>query len=117
MLNPVFSINHMREMSKSPSFQNLACFSDVRSPSFLRGHRQGPYLPPDYSYITLITTYQLKRVLVKKVETGPQEIDILHWMTRTALELIGQSGMGYSFDSLEDDNDYHPYSRSVKRFV
>lgn len=51
------------------------------------------------------------------MENGPEEIDILHWMTRTALELIGKSGMGYSFDSLEDENDYHPYSRSVKRFV
>ncbi len=61
--------------------------------------------------------YQLKTVLVKKVQQGPQEIDILRWMTRTALELIGQSGMGYSFDTLEDDNDNHPYSRSVKRFM
>ena len=60
---------------------------------------------------------QLRTVLAKKLKDGPQEIDILHWMTRTALELIGQSGMGYSFDSLEDENDYHPYSQSVKRFV
>lgn len=60
---------------------------------------------------------QLKNVLLKKVQQGPKEIDILHWTTRTALELIGQSGMGYSFDTLEDDNDYHPYSRSVKRFM
>jgi hypothetical protein len=40
-------------------------------------------------------------------------------MTRTALELIGQSGMGYSFDSLKNEEgseDLHPYSRSVKRF-
>ncbi|KAF5360566.1 hypothetical protein D9756_005060 [Leucocoprinus leucothites] len=62
-------------------------------------------------------TDRLRTVLVKKVASGTQEIDVLHWMTRTALELIGQSGMGYSFDSLEDDNDYHPYSRSVKRFI
>jgi len=83
MLNPVFSINHMREM--------IPLFYEV--------------------------TDRLKTVLLKKVQQGPQEIDILHWMTRTALELIGQSGMGYSFDTLEDDNDYHPYSRSVKRFI
>lgn len=56
-------------------------------------------------------------MLKKKVGNGSKEIDVLHWMTRTALELIGQSGMGYSFDTLEDENDYHPYSRSVKRFM
>lgn len=37
-------------------------------------------------------------------------------MTRTALELIGQSGMGYSFDSLKEGGD-GAYSRSVKRLV
>ncbi|KAF9448716.1 cytochrome P450 [Macrolepiota fuliginosa MF-IS2] len=79
MLNPVFSINHMREM--------IPLFYEV--------------------------TERLKTVLVKKVQNGPQEMDILHWMTRTALELIGQSGMGYSFDSLVDDNDCHPYSSSL----
>ena len=60
---------------------------------------------------------QLLVLLKKKVESGPQEIDILYWMTRTALELIGQSGMGYSFDSLENDFDYHPYGKSVKKLV
>ncbi|XP_006462836.1 hypothetical protein AGABI2DRAFT_207479 [Agaricus bisporus var. bisporus H97] len=83
MLNPVFSINHMREM--------IPLFYEV--------------------------TDRLKTVLKKKVGNGSKEIDVLHWMTRTALELIGQSGMGYSFDTLEDENDYHPYSRSVKRFI
>jgi hypothetical protein len=58
---------------------------------------------------------QLRATLKKKVKNGPQEIDILYWTTRAALELIGQSGMGYSFDSLEDDFDYHPYSKSVKK--
>ena len=26
------------------------------------------------------------------------------WMGRTALELMGQAGLGYSFDSLTDDS-------------
>jgi len=34
----------------------------------------------------------------------------LFWMTRTALELIGQSGLGYSFDPLTEDGVPHPYS-------
>ena len=29
---------------------------------------------------------------------------MLNWFGRTALELVGQGGLGYSFDSLVDDN-------------
>ncbi|KAH9885122.1 cytochrome P450 [Cubamyces lactineus] len=32
------------------------------------------------------------------------EVDILSWMGRTALELIGQAGLGYSFDPLVADS-------------
>ncbi len=35
---------------------------------------------------------------------GPVEMDMLAWMGRTALELIGQAGLGYSFDPLVADN-------------
>jgi hypothetical protein len=38
---------------------------------------------------------------------------MLEWLTRTALELIGQSGLGYSFDNLKEGGE-HPYSRAVK---
>ncbi|KAJ3572763.1 hypothetical protein NP233_g2876 [Leucocoprinus birnbaumii] len=61
----------------------------------------------------------LQKSFMNQVKNGPKEIDILHWMSRTTLEIIGQSGMGYSFDSLKEDAgsaDLHPYSRSVKRF-
>ncbi len=34
------------------------------------------------------------------MKDGPREVDILSWMGRTALELIGQGGLGYSFDPL-----------------
>ena len=37
-------------------------------------------------------------------------------MSRTALELIGQSGLGYSFDSLAEDTLPHPFNLAVKRF-
>ncbi|XP_006462835.1 hypothetical protein AGABI2DRAFT_144299 [Agaricus bisporus var. bisporus H97] len=74
MLNPVFSIHHMREM--------IPLFYEV--------------------------TNRLRVALKKKLDNGPKEIDVFHWTSRTALELIGQSGMGFSFDSLVDDNDYHP---------
>ena len=38
-------------------------------------------------------------------------------MTRTALELIGQSGFGYSFDPLTEDGDKHMFSKSAKKYV
>jgi len=38
-------------------------------------------------------------------------------MTRTALELIGQSGLGYSFDSLTGDDDKHVFSKATKELV
>ena len=38
-------------------------------------------------------------------------------MTRTALELIGQSGLGYSFDSLTEGGKTHIFSKSAKELV
>jgi hypothetical protein len=41
----------------------------------------------------------------------------MHWITRTALELIFQGGLGYSIDSLGDDSDLHPYSVAAKQLT
>ena len=46
-----------------------------------------------------------------------QQIDIIHWTTRLALELIGQSGLGYSFDDLEEDSIPHPYVLASKQLT
>lgn len=35
-------------------------------------------------------------------------------MSRAALELIGQGGLGYSFDPLTSDAVPHPYVRAIK---
>jgi len=45
------------------------------------------------------------------------QIDMLSWTSRTALELIGQAGLGYSFDTLQDDAAAHPYSGILKKLV
>ncbi|KAJ3898600.1 cytochrome P450 [Lentinula edodes] len=73
MLNPVFSIAHMRSMSEL-----------------------------------------LRNALTERVQNGAREIDLLGWMARTALELIGQSGFGYSFDNMVDDVPRHEYSIVIK---
>ncbi|KAF8826163.1 hypothetical protein HHX47_DHR6000670 [Lentinula edodes] len=83
MLNPVFSAAHMREM--------VPIFFDV--------------------------SHRLKDALMKQLESSSklqaeQEIDILSWLGRTAFELIGQAGLGYSFDPMKDEESAHP-SRAV----
>ncbi|KIJ60897.1 hypothetical protein HYDPIDRAFT_42968 [Hydnomerulius pinastri MD-312] len=79
MLNPVFSINHMRYMV--PIFKEIVA--------------------------------NLRDAIEVQVKDGPREIDMLEWFTRTALELVGQSGLGYSFDSLKEGS-VNSYSNAVK---
>ena len=69
MLNPVFSIAHMRHM--------IPIFYDI--------------------------TRKLQDAIAMRVKDGQGEIDMLDWMGRTALELIGQAGLGWSFDPLIED--------------
>ncbi|RXW17125.1 hypothetical protein EST38_g8730 [Candolleomyces aberdarensis] len=83
MLNPVFSIAHMREM--------VPIFYDVAE--------------------------KLQDTFLQKVSKGPQEIDVIHWMARTALELIGQSGLGYTFDPLTENAPEHPYVKAAKMYI
>ncbi|KAH9919306.1 cytochrome P450 [Fomitopsis serialis] len=82
ILNPVFSINHMRHM-----------------------------LPLFYSIV-----HKLRDAIRYRVQDGPRELDVLHWMGRTALELIGQGGLGYTFDPLVEDR-IDPYGEALKAIV
>ncbi|THH11078.1 hypothetical protein EW146_g8172 [Bondarzewia mesenterica] len=59
---------------------------------------------------------QLREALTAKVGDGPKEVDMMDWMTRAALELIGQAGLGYSFDTL-DDRVENAYANAVKTFL
>ncbi|KAI0733602.1 cytochrome P450 [Fomitopsis betulina] len=82
LLNPVFSVNHMRHMT--PLFYNI--------------------------------TYRLRDAIMSRVNQGQHEIDMLGWMGRTALELIGQGGLGYSFDPLVEDRP-DVYGDSLKSLL
>lgn len=42
---------------------------------------------------------------------------MVFWMGRTALELIGQSGFGHSFDDLSEEYNEHCYSSALKLLV
>ena len=86
-----------------------------------------------FQLIPLTSSIQLRDAIGSKLKGGPQDIDILHWTGRTALELIGQSGLGmshdhflrvflmgsnlgYSFDNL-DDSPPHEYSMALKNLM
>lgn len=49
-------------------------------------------------------------------DARPTEIDMLGWMGRTALELMGQAGLGYSFDPLVADAA-DEYGTALKNLV
>ena len=94
MLNPVFSASHMRNLT--PVFYEIT--HKVRPAGFsgswcLRAERN--------------ILRQMKNTIAYLLRNGPAELDILTWMSRTALELVGQGGMGHSFDSLNEAPEKH----------
>ncbi|KAJ7172904.1 cytochrome P450 [Mycena crocata] len=62
-------------------------------------------------------THKLRQALASKAAHAPAEVvDIHHWSSRCAVELIGQGGLGFSFDKLTDnpDDPVHPYSTGTR---
>ncbi|EIM84937.1 cytochrome P450 [Stereum hirsutum FP-91666 SS1] len=60
--------------------------------------------------------HHLCDIFERKIADGSQEIDVSDWMTRVALELVGQGGLGYSFESL-DENSSNEWGNALKDFV
>ncbi|TFK20710.1 cytochrome P450 [Coprinopsis marcescibilis] len=60
---------------------------------------------------------RFSETLVKVASDGPKEVDLGEWLPRVALELIGQSALGHSFDSLTETYAEHPLSAALKRLV
>lgn len=58
----------------------------------------------------------LRDGIAAQVEHGPRELNMLEWLNRTALELVGQSGLGYSFDCLTEGYA-NPYSAAIKNLL
>ena len=69
---------------------------------------------------------QLKRGLAAEIQghapqasskcekrTTEASVDVLDWISRTALDLIGLGGLGYSFGALKGTHD--PYSEAARR--
>ena len=86
-------------------------------PHLLRGHAQGTPLPPPVSARPRadddITTARVPAhsqliaavsARVQRDSADAAEVDVMGWMARAALELIRQTGIGYSFDPLVSDS-------------
>ncbi|KIP02196.1 hypothetical protein PHLGIDRAFT_20511 [Phlebiopsis gigantea 11061_1 CR5-6] len=82
LLNPVFSINHMRHMT--PIFYH--------------------------------TVRRLQTAVSSEVGGKITEVNMMDWMGRTALELVGQGGLGYSFDPLTS-NVHNEYGEALKALI
>ena len=58
----------------------------------------------------------MRRAITAQVQDGPEEVDVHAWMGRAALELVGQGGLGHSFDPLTEDV-VDSYADAVKSFA
>jgi len=58
-------------------------------------------------------THRLRKALSTQLQQGPKEIEMLQWLSRTALEIIGQGGLGHTFDSLEQPEP-NPMADAIK---
>jgi len=61
--------------------------------------------------------HKIDAVFEPKVKDGAAEIDIYHWMTRASLEMVGQSGLGFSFDPLVEGQPEHTFSLAVRELI
>ncbi|CDO76298.1 hypothetical protein BN946_scf184917.g14 [Trametes cinnabarina] len=60
-------------------------------------------------------TQRLGRAMEGQVKGGATELDVSAWMGRTALEIVGQAGLGYSFDPLVSEKP-DEYASALKGF-
>ncbi|KAM5531329.1 hypothetical protein V8D89_015009, partial [Ganoderma adspersum] len=80
------------------------------NPVFLGAHRHN-LTPLFYDVVG-----RLQVALESRVSNGPWDLNILSWMGRTTLELVGCSGLGYSFNPLVAESK-DVFTESVKSFI
>ncbi|OBZ67710.1 hypothetical protein A0H81_12280 [Grifola frondosa] len=81
-----------------------------------RHRKQRKMLNPVFSAKHMRDMVPIFHEVSRKVRNGAEEIDMLGWMGRTVLELIGQSGLGYPFDPLTEDVP-NEFGEAVKSFM
>ncbi|KAI0367643.1 cytochrome P450 [Pilatotrama ljubarskyi] len=71
----------------------------------------------DLTPIFYEVTNKLVEAISMRVGDSPRDLDMLEWMGRTALEIIGQAGMGHSFDPLISDEATDPFNKAAKVYL
>ncbi|CAE7144657.1 unnamed protein product [Rhizoctonia solani] len=84
LLNPVFNMKYLREC-------------DGNMPIFMGTAKE--------------TTNTINKEFI--TSTGPKEVDIFPWTTAAALDLVGEAGLGYSFNSFSGERN--EYSSAIKK--
>ncbi|KAI0370370.1 cytochrome P450 [Pilatotrama ljubarskyi] len=78
-----------------------------------------PVFSPRHMRHMIPIFYDVSRLLIQAMETrlcdGPTEMDMSAWLGRTSLEIMGQAGLGYSFDPLVRDKP-DEYAVALKTF-
>ena len=67
----------------------------------------------------ILTIEQLRDGMTRQLNAAggqSEEMDLLNWMGRAALELVGQGGLGYSFDPLIEDA-HNEYGDALKQIL
>ncbi|KAH9941104.1 cytochrome P450 [Epithele typhae] len=71
----------------------------------------------DMTHIFYNVSHRVHDAIKKRLPTSgvAHEVDINNWMGRTTLEMLGQAGLGYSFDRFSEDAA-DEYGESIKLF-
>ncbi len=77
-------------------------------------HKVRPVLSPVETIQSCLA--QLRRALETRVYNVPEEVDMNAWMGRTMLEMLGQAGLGYSFENFVDDSS-DAFGEAMKMFL
>ncbi|KAI0289886.1 cytochrome P450 [Multifurca ochricompacta] len=62
-------------------------------------------------------THRVEETLLKSLRNGSTELDMLVWMSRVSSELIGQAGIGKSFDTLAEVSAPNEYMFAAKQLI
>ncbi|KAH9933151.1 cytochrome P450 [Epithele typhae] len=69
------------------------------------------------THIFYSVAHRVVEAMEKRIPTHEttEDLDVNGWMARTTLEMLGQAGLGYSFDNFLDDST-DEYGQSLKMF-
>lgn len=65
---------------------------------------------------TVHTLNQLRDSIKSSCQSN-KEVDVLHWISRAALEAVAQGGMGTNFDLFSSKDATHPMLEAVKNIM